>query len=205
MTMRLIVEPLGPTNVEALVKLFDASGCACYCRYFHFGGTKNEWLDRLAHRPEEGAAELRGSVGQTLGGDEAFGSGGLVAWAAASDGSRTEVVGWTKVVPLAAVPKLRAQGAYRSLDLGDETSTFVVGCFLVHPAHRASGVTRALVAEAKRLAATATATRLLGLPRRSALRLYDEEAFAGPERVYVDLGFRLLHDSPAYPVYALDF
>ncbi len=205
MTTGLTVEPLGPANVEALVALFDASGCACYCRYFHFGGTKNEWLDRLAHRPEEGAAELRASVGPTLGDHAPLGAGGLVAWGAESDGSRPEVVGWTKVVPLAAVPKLRAQGAYRSLDLGDETSTLVVGCLLVHPAHRASGVTRALVAEAKRLAATSSATRLLGLPRRSALRLYDEEAFAGPERVYVDLGFRLLHDSPAYPVYGVDF
>lgn len=188
------VEPLSERNVEGLVALFEASGCACFCRYFHFTGTKNEWLDRLAHRPEEGAAELRqGVAGGSLS------TRGLVATSA--DG---EVVGWTKLAPLDSVPKLRSQGAYRPLDLGDERTSLVIGCLLVHPARRNSGVARELVLGAKALAAASAATRLLGLPRRSALPLYDEEAFAGPERVYLEAGFRLLHDSPAYPVYAFD-
>jgi GNAT superfamily N-acetyltransferase len=193
----LSVEPLSADNVEALIGLFDAAGCACFCRYFHFGGSKNEWLDRLAHDPLEGARELRASVASapSL-------PGGLVA-SARSSGS-DEAVGWAKVVPLASVPKLRLQGAYRPLDLGDEATTLVVGCLLVHPAHRNSGVARALVRAAQASAATNGASRLLGLPRRSALPLYDEEAFAGPERVYEELGFRVLHASPAYPVYAFD-
>ncbi len=198
MTDTFAVEPISEDNVEALVGLFDAAGCACFCRYFHFTGTKNEWLDRLAHDPLEGARELRASVASASVSASSR-SGGLVA----RDRSG-EAVGWAKVVPLAAVPKLRLQGAYRPLDLGDETTTLVVGCLLVHPAHRKSGVARALVRAAQAFAATSGASRLLGLPRRSALPLYDEEAFAGPERVYEKLGFRVLHPSPAYPVYAFD-
>lgn len=196
MTDAFVVEPLSEENVEALVGLFDAAGCACFCRYFHFLGTKNEWLDRLAHDPLEGARELRASVASASASSL---PAGLVA-----RGRSGEAVGWAKVVPLASVPKLRLQGAYRPLDLGDEATTLVVGCLLVHPAHRKSGVARALVRAAQASAATRGASRLLGLPRRSALPLYDEEAFAGPERVYEELGFRVLHESPAYPVYAFD-
>ena len=202
MSDAVTVEPLSEDNVEALVALFDASGCACFCRYFHFAGTKNEWLDRLAHDPQEGARELRASVASEQMRPSPGHAGGLVALAKTSG---REALGWAKVVPLASVPKLRLQGAYRPLDLGDEAMTLVVGCLLVHPAHRKSGVARALVRGAQSSAATSGASRLLGLPRRSALPLYDEEAFAGPERVYEELGFRVLHASPAYPVYALDF
>ena len=31
------------------VKLFEATGSPCYCRFFHFEGTNNEWLARCAH------------------------------------------------------------------------------------------------------------------------------------------------------------
>jgi len=192
MTTELTIEPLGPGNVAALEALFEAAGCACYCRYFHFTGTKNEWLERLAFRPEEGARELR-VLATSVAGPE-----GLVA----REGAVAR--GWAKVTPLAAVPKLRAQGAYRPLDLGDETTTLVLGCLLVAPAARAKGVAEALVAGAVAYARALGAPRLLGLPRRSDHRLYDEEAFAGPERLYVKQGFVVLHDSPAYPVYAKD-
>jgi GNAT superfamily N-acetyltransferase len=188
----ITVEPFGEATTSALAALFDRCGCACYCRYFHFSGTKNEWLDRLAHRPHEGRDELAAAAAR----DEVT---GLVARDA-----QGQLVGWAKVTPLASVPKLRNQGAYRPLDLGDEATTWVVGCLLVAPEARKSGVGRALVAHAPGYARARGASRLLGMPRRAALPLYDEEAFAGPERVYADEGFRVVHDSPAYPVYALD-
>ena len=46
------VEPLAPAHVPALARLFEACGSSCFCAYWHFEGTKNEWLDRCAHRPE---------------------------------------------------------------------------------------------------------------------------------------------------------
>lgn len=188
----ITVEAFGERATGDLAALFERAGCACYCRYFHFSGTKNEWLDRLAHRPDEGRDELASAAAR---GEVT----GLVARSAEG-----LVVGWAKLTPLAAVAKLRNQGAYRPLDLGDEATTWVVGCLLVSPEVRKGGVARALVARAPDYARERGATRLLGLPRRAALPLYDEEAFAGPERVYVEAGFRVVHDSPAYPVYARD-
>lgn len=191
----LTIEPMTEANVAALEALFSSAGCHCYCRYFHFSGTKNEWLERLAFRPEDNARELREVAARSAGPQ------GLVA----RDHVTGDVRGWAKLTRLAEVPKLRNQGAYRPLDLGDEGSTLVVGCLLVDPAHRKHGVAEALVDGAVAYARTRGAARLLGLPRRSELPLYDEEAFAGPERIYARAGFRVLHDSPAYPVYAIDF
>lgn len=187
----LSFRPLDTTVVGALEGLFERAGCACHCRYFHFSGTKNEWLERLAFRPEENAAELRATA--LLPGPH-----GVVAL---EDGTAR---GWAKLARLADVPKLRNQGAYRALDLGDEAETLVVGCFLVDPERRKAGVAEALLEAVVAHARALGAPRLLGLPRRSALPLYDEEAFAGPERVYAAGGFSVLHDSPAYPVYARD-
>jgi hypothetical protein len=42
---------------------------------------------------------------------------------------------------------------------------------------------------------------LEGYPRRSSAPLYDEEAWQGPERVFIDLGFEPVHDVAPYPVY----
>src|SRR5206468_10802722 len=95
--------------------LFERCSSPCYCRYWHFRGNKNEWLDRCAHRPEENAAELGAALGS---GDPS--ASGLVA----RDADSGELVGWMKLTPRAAVPKLRALPVYRSLALGSEETTW---------------------------------------------------------------------------------
>jgi GNAT superfamily N-acetyltransferase len=156
-------------HLAGLRGLFEASSSTCFCRYWHFTGTKNEWLDRCAHRPEENARELEDAV--RAGRDD---GGGLVAL---DDGGR--VVGWMKLVRRASVPKLRALPVYRNLALGDESSTFSVGCFLVHPEHRHQGVARALLAGAEAIA-RARCVRSRGLSQafeRTSLR---RRGLAGP-------------------------
>jgi GNAT superfamily N-acetyltransferase len=191
----IAVEEACGAHGPALVALFRAAGCGCFCRYWHFEGTKNDWLARLAETPEVGAAELTGALAR--GAPDAR---GLVA----IDPEGGEIVGWLKLCPLAEVPKLRAQGAYRGLDLeGGAAHALAIGCFLVHPARRHEGVAGALLAAAVERAG-AEGRPLLGFPRRSAAPLYDEAAFAGPERAFVTAGFRVAHDSPAYPVYRFD-
>lgn len=189
----MIVEPADSSHAPALVALFRAAGCGCFCRYWHFEGTKNDWLARLAGAPEVGAEELAGALGRGSPDGQ-----GLVAF----EREGGEAVGWLKLCPLAAVPKLRGQGAYRGLDL-DDASALAVGCFLVHPSSRGGGVAGKLLAAAVERA-RAEGRALLGFPRRSAAPLYDEAAFAGPERAFVAAGFQVLHDSPAYPVYRYD-
>ncbi|MBX3263550.1 MAG: GNAT family N-acetyltransferase [Labilithrix sp.] len=185
------IEPLAEAHLPRLRALFDASSSTCFCRYWHFVGTKNDWLDRCANQPEENAAELEAAV--RAGSAEAR---GLVA--VDDDGA---IVGWMKLTPRDAVPKLRALPVYRSLDLGDGGTTFSVGCFLVRPDARGKGVARALLAAAPRFAREWGARALEAYPRRSSEPLHAEEAWQGPERVFVDAGFEPVVDVPPYPVY----
>jgi GNAT superfamily N-acetyltransferase len=184
------VEAAGDEHSARLRALFEASGSACFCRYWHFEGTKNEWLERCADRPEENQAELERGLAD---GDPT--ARGLVAI------DNDEVVGWMKLTSRAAVPKLRALPVYRSLDLGPEATTFSIGCFLVDVRHRRRGVARALVAAAPRFARAWGALAIEAYPRRSPDALHDEEAWQGPEALYTKLGWEVVHDVAPYPVY----
>ncbi|HEY8072942.1 MAG TPA: GNAT family N-acetyltransferase [Labilithrix sp.] len=193
------VEVAGPEHFEALARLFEACSSSCYCAYWHFEGTKNEWLDRCAHRPGENADELRARLAE--------GRAGLVAVEPVraadgrNEGEGERVIGWMKLVPRARLPKLRRLPVYRALDLGPEDTTLSVGCFLVDPASRRRGVARAMLAAAERFAREWGARAIEGYPRRSAEPLHDEEAWQGPERLFVELGWAPVHDVAPYPVY----
>jgi GNAT superfamily N-acetyltransferase len=191
----LRVEAVAEAHLARLRALFDAASSTCFCRYWHFRGTKNEWLERCAHRPEENAAELEATVRS---GEEA--GRGLVALRG------DEIVGWMKLTPRSALPKLRALPVYRKLDLGDETTTYSIGCMLVRPDARGTGVARALVAAAPRFAQAWGAHAVEAYPRRSSEPLHPEEAWQGPEHVFVETGFEVTVDVAPYPVYrkALD-
>jgi len=185
------IEPLTEANLPQLRALFEASHSTCFCRYWHFDGTKNDWLDRCANRPEENAADLEAAV---RAGDP--GARGLVAF-----DDEGAAVGWMKLTPRSSVPKLRALPVYRSLDLGDEATTYSIGCFLVRPDARAKGVARALVEAAPGFARAWGARAIEAYPRRSTEPLHAEEAWQGPERVFAETGFEAKVDSGPYPVY----
>lgn len=195
MTDDVDVAPLTAESFPAFVGLFAEAPSSCGCRFWHFAGNKNEWLDRCAHRPEENLEEARAAVlAQDPSGD------GLLARARdARPGDAA--LGWMKVTPRAAVPKLRRLPVYRSLDLGPEETTFAIGCLLVHPSARHRGVARALLAAAGPYARSRGALALEGYPRRSTEPLYDEEVWQGPERLFLEAGFEAVHDVGPYPVY----
>ena len=186
----MLAVPLTSEHLPALEALFAAAASPCFCRYWHFTGTKNEWLDRCAHRPEENAAELREAVQA-----ERPDAGGVVAL---EDGA---VVGWMKLTARSEVPKLRALPVYRALDLGDDRRIFSVGCFLVAPSRRRAGVARALLAAGIELARARGADAVEGYPRRSDAPLYDEEVWQGPESVFLACGFEHVTGDAPYPVY----
>jgi GNAT superfamily N-acetyltransferase len=183
------ITALEESLLPRLVALFEAASSSCFCRYWHFTGTKNEWLDRCAHRPEENRAELEAAVRARDPGARA-----LLAFAG------EDCVGFMKLVPRATIPKLRMLSVYRQLDLGDETTTYSVGCFLVHPTHRKKGVARALVHAAPDFVRKWGGRAIEAYPRRSSAPLYDEEAWQGPESVFRGAGFEAVHDEGPYPV-----
>jgi len=189
---KIHVEPLGEERLAGLIALFEACAVTCFCRYWHFTGTKNDWLDRCANRPEENQAELRSSV---LAHDPAM--RGLVA----VDSEANVVVGWMKLAARSHLQKLRSLPVYRSLDLGQEASTFSIGCMLVHPDARGGGVARALVEAAPPIARSWGAAAIEAYPRRSTDQLYPEEVWQGPENLFKGAGFEPVHDVGPYPVY----
>ncbi len=187
----IVVEPFAPQHLDGFAKLFEGSSSSCFCRYWHFEGTKNEWLARAVACPE---VNLDEQVARLIRGDVT--ARGFVAIdRSASDA----LIGWTKVAPRAAMPKLVGLPVYKRLPF--EPATWSIGCFLVHPAARGRGVARALVSAAVEHVGAWGARFLEGYPRRDAARLHDEQAWQGPERVFVELGFTLVHDDAAYPVY----
>ncbi len=195
MTIAVDVAPLAPESFDAFVGLFAEVPSSCGCRWWHFTGTKNEWLDRCAHRPEDNIEEARAAV---LARDPS--ASGLLARARDARPSDA-ALGWMKLTPRALVPKLRRLPVYRSLDLGPEDTTFAIGCLLVHPKARHAGVARALLASAEPYARSRGALALEGYPRRSSEPLYDEEVWQGPERLFHEAGFVVVHDVAPYPVY----
>ncbi len=183
----MIVVPLTAAHRDGFRALMDAAGLGCFCRYWHFVGTKNDWLERSALRPEENEAEQFRDPAA----DDAR---GLVAL---QDGA---VVGWLKVVPQPAAPKLLQQSVYKKL-VQAASDVHAIACFLVHPDHRERGVARALLRAAPDFARAHGARELQAYPRRSDDRLPDGQALAGPEVLFRSEGFELAHDVPPYPVW----
>jgi len=179
-----------PTHLDALTDLFRACECPCFCRYWHFEGDKNAWLARCAEAPQLNEAELRADVVQSA---VSGASPGLVAL------EGTSVSGWMKLAPRVALPKLRNRAVYRSLDLGTDDGVLSIGCMLVRPEKRGSGVARALVTAATRLARERGARAIEAYPH-GAPSLGPHEVWMGPRELFVSLGFQKVGGEEAYPV-----
>jgi len=189
-------EQASSAHAAGLLALFEASGNGCYCNYWHFTGDKNAWLERCFITPELNANELAAALQQQT---RAAPVGIVLREQPAS-----EVIGWMKLSPQSAVPKLYDQRPYRALPgLRDQREgIFTVGCFLIDPAWRRRGLCSLLLDEGIALARSAGARALEAFPRRAEL-MRDEEIFSGPFSVFARKGFEIVHDSGPYPVLRL--
>lgn len=189
--MSVVIEAASAAHAPGLLALFEATGSVCYCRYWHFAGDKNAWLERCAAAPGESREELSRAL--AAGSDEARGVVALLG---------AETIGWLKVAPRAAMDKLYDQRLYRRLPCfeGVGEGVFVIGCVLVHPAHRRRGVATAMVAGAVRLAPAWGAAALEAFPRRPRERVSDEELWTGPAGAFLENGFAAVDDFEPYPV-----
>lgn len=183
-----------PADGAALVALFERAASQCYCRYWHFPGDKNGWLDRLAHHPGESRRELLAELAEPV-----LSPHGIVAVEA------ERVLGWMKLTRAARVQKLYAQRPYRGLPClgGDRADTLTIGCFLVDPARRRQGLARGLLQAGIELGARTGARAIEAFPRQGE-GLGDAELWLGPDRIYQELGFRTLHTIGPYPVLRKD-
>lgn len=174
-----------------LVRLFERAGSGCYCRYWHFAGDKNGWLDRLAHAPELSAQELTDDLHAP-----ALAPHGVVA----IDGE--QVTGWLKLTRAGRMQKLYEQRPYRGLPCFDEVAregVLTVGCLLVDPELRRRGIARGLIAAAIEVGRRTGARALEAFPRQAPL-LGDAELWMGPFEIYEELGFQVVNAVGPYPV-----
>jgi GNAT superfamily N-acetyltransferase len=193
----LIIEPFGggdARQTSLLVGLFAACHSECFCRYWHFPGDKNEWLARCAFDAAQNRTELEAAA--AVRSPEARG-------VLAVEGEIA--IGWAKVAPREAVPKLYDQRYYRGLPVlqGPAAGTYAIGCLLVHPDHRRKRVAHALVRGAVDVAKQSGARVLEAFPRVAEEPVADEELFMGPSSAFVDAGFLRAHDASPYPVLRL--
>ncbi|WP_437322309.1 GNAT family N-acetyltransferase [Sorangium sp. So ce394] len=193
MSSAISVAAAGPEHRAGLEALFEAAGTPCYCRYYHFEGTNNEWLARCSDGQGENRREFAAALAARS--DEARGVVALAQGAA-------DVVGWLKVAPAAAVAKAYERRLYRGLPCfaGDRAGVFLIGCAVVHPRHRRQGVATALVAGAVELAPAWGARALEALPRRPREPVSDEELWTGPVSAFTRNGFVEVHTFEPYPV-----
>lgn len=182
----------GPEHGPGLEALFEAAGSPCYCRYWHFTGDKNAWLERCYVGTGENRAELAAAL--ATGSDQAR---GVVALR--EDGA---VVGWLKAAPAEGMGKVYGQRLYRGLPCfqGDRSGVFTIGCLLVRPDARHQGLARALVAAVVERAPAWGARALEAFPRRPREAVSDEELWTGPASAFVAAGFVEVNDFAPYPV-----
>jgi len=185
----LVIEEAAPAHFDELAALFEACGSPCYCRYWHFSGTKNDWIERCALHSDENRRELQVALAHR---DDS--ARGLVAVDDAA------LVGWMKLAPRASLPKLRRLPVYRAHDLGPDEGVLSIGCFLVHPEHRKKGVARALVRHACEIARHRGAAIVEAYPHVIDRAMYDEEAWMGPASIFTSEGFTQDAGELPYPV-----
>ncbi|HEY4119344.1 MAG TPA: GNAT family N-acetyltransferase [Byssovorax sp.] len=185
------VEAATSAHAELLTALFDAAGSPCFCRFWHFEGTNNDWLARCAGAPADNRAEMASGLER-----DAPDAHGVVA----IEGDA--IVGWAKLSPAESVPKIYARRLYKNLPCfgGDRAGVYTLGCVLVHPLHRRRGVARALVAGAVAVAKASGARAIEAFPRRPAEAVRDEELWTGPVGAFTASGFVEVSDFAPYPV-----
>lgn len=188
----------GPEHTAGLVALFKAAESSCFCRFWHFEGTNNDWLNVCANATDENESAFKTAL--ATGQNEAR---GIVALARKSGEQEEHVIGWLKVTPAQTMRKAYERRFYKQLPAlqGDREGVFLIGCALIHPEHRKHGVTKSLVAEAVRIAPQIWGAQALeALPRRPREAVRDEELWTGPMGAFTSNGFVEVGGPEPYPV-----
>jgi GNAT superfamily N-acetyltransferase len=185
-----------PEHATGLEQLFQAAGSPCFCRFWHFDGTNNEWLDVCANAPRQNADAFHRALAE--GHDEAR---GIVALEK-NGTDESHIVGWLKVAPAHAMRKAYERRFYKQLPVlqGDRNGVYLIACALVHPAFRKRGVAKALVGAAVELATGFGASVLEALPCRPKEAVMDETLWTGPMGAYTAHGFVEVGGFDMYPV-----
>ena len=183
----------GPDG-EQIALLFERADVPCFCQYYQFDGDHRQWQNRCANERLLNRHALQQDLSEEK----------IIALIALVD---SQVIGWARIAKRAELSKLYENRLYRSLAVltqGDATTTFSISCFLVDPSVRRQGVARALLSACIELSKNLGASALEVFPR-GATDVSDAEQWTGPQSLYQEANFLLVHDFPPYPVYRLNF
>lgn len=190
--MTVVVERALSQHFSSVVRLFEAAEVPCFCQYFGFSGDHRAWQDRCANHRIENREGLLDDLSRPD-------FHALVAVRG------EEVVGWCRLGSPGQLAKTYQNRLYRNLPCLDPLRNDVValGCFLVRPDERRSGIARSLLRSAITAARASGATCIEAFPR-GASDVTDCEQWTGPLAMYLDAGFRIIHDFAPYPIVRLD-
>ena len=193
-TAPLRCELASEAHQDGLCALMERASNGCFCRWWHFDREDIYWTERCNVYPQKNRAELVAALAR--GDDEAQGIVAMVG---------DVVVGWLKLTPAPKLAKLFTRRVYRTLDCfdGERGRVWLIGCFVIAPAHRRRGVSRALVAAAIDAARGAGAAALEAFPRRPKQQTADAEMWMGVASVFLDAGFEEIAGPEPYPVLRL--
>ncbi|WP_159708860.1 GNAT family N-acetyltransferase [Arthrobacter sp. 18067] len=181
-----------PASWAAVEELFGTKGepSRCWCRWFALSG--KEWTTTT---PDDRKELLK----------SAFHTGPAPGVLAFRDG---HPVGWCAVEPRASYPRLKRSRVLGTERQGcqDDNGLWAVGCFVVAPSHRRTGVSSALLAAAVNHAFNHGAEVIEAYPVDTELRTRAtaSDLYHGTLSLFVAAGFRPVSESvPGRPVVQL--
>ncbi len=170
-----VIKELSPELLDDFLSFFDHDAFAdnpewanCYCYWYLFPGTDQEWETRTG-------SENRAGMGELIRRGQAHG------FLAYDDG---RPVGWCHAAPRTAIPNIER---FTGAQAGDADRVGSIVCFVVAEPHRRQGIARRL------LEAACDSFRHRGLEFAEAYPSKNVETaaqhFPGPLEMYLEAGF----------------
>jgi len=175
-----VIRELIPELLDDYLKFFDYDAFAdnpawagCYCMYFHFSGTDEEWEARTA-------SENRAAISDLIRNGQAH---GLLAYVGGKP------VGWCKAAPRSALPKLNL---YKDLQVDDADRVGSIVCFVIAKPYRGRGIARRLLDVACDVLARRGLAFAEAYPRKQAE--LEADNYPGPLKMYLAAGFTVFRE-----------
>jgi len=182
----IVIRELTSELLDDFLNFFDHDAFAdnpawfgCYCMYYHFTGTVEEWDKRSA-------SENREAISTLIKRGEAH---GLLAYV----GGRP--VGWCHAAPRKAIPRLKL---YREFGVEEPERVGSIVCFVIAKPHRGRGVARRLLDAACELFTRQGLAFAEAYPCKYAES--DADNFPGPLKMYLDAGFTMFRQLERYVI-----